>query len=77
MVLREALLQTGLGLIVGVPVAMLAARSMADQLYQVRSYDPISLVTAVVVLLGAAAVAGFLPARRAASIEPMLALRSE
>jgi len=56
---------------------MLAARYMTDQLYSVHSYDPMSLVIAVVVLGASAAVAGFIPARRAANIEPMAALRTE
>jgi ABC-type lipoprotein release transport system permease subunit len=43
----------------------------------VRSYDPLSLLVAVVVLLASATVAGFIPARRAANIEPMNALRTE
>ncbi|MFI5115585.1 MAG: hypothetical protein ACHP8B_02690 [Terriglobales bacterium] len=50
---------------------------MADQLHRVRSYDPLSISVAVVVLSLAAGLAGFLPARRAASIEPMEALRIE
>ena len=49
---------------------------MADQLYRVRSYDPVSISIAVVVLSLAAGLAGFIPARRAASIEPMEALRN-
>jgi ABC-type antimicrobial peptide transport system permease subunit len=77
MVLRGAFLQVGLGLALGIPVALLGARLMADQLYGVRSYDPWSLSIAVVVLSMAAAIAGFIPARRAASIEPMEALRTE
>ncbi len=77
MVMRGALFQTGLGLAIGVPVALLGARYMADQLYKVRSYDPLSLAIAVVVLLASATVAGFIPARRAANIEPMTALRTE
>jgi ABC-type antimicrobial peptide transport system permease subunit len=51
MVMRGAFLQAGLGLAIGVPVAIFAARYMADQLYGVRSYDPLSLLTAVVVLI--------------------------
>jgi ABC-type antimicrobial peptide transport system permease subunit len=43
----------------------------------VHSYDPVSLGIAVVVLLASATVAGFIPARRAANIEPMTALRTE
>jgi predicted permease len=77
MVMRGAFLQAGLGLAIGIPVAVLGARSMADQLYKVRSYDPVSLGIAVVVLLASATIAGFIPALRAANIEPMQALRTE
>jgi predicted permease len=77
MVMRSAFLQAGLGLAIGVPVAIFGARAMAGQLYGVHSYDPVSLLIAVLVLLGSAAVAGFIPARRAANIEPMTALRTE
>ena len=77
MVMRGAFFQAGLGLAIGIPVAILGARYMADQLYGVRSYDPVSLGIAVVVLLASAAVAGFIPARRAANIEPMKALRTD
>jgi len=77
MVLREAIFQAGLGLIIGIPIAILGARALADQLYQVRPYDPVSMSIAVVVLIASAALAGFIPARRAARIEPMVALRTE
>ena len=77
MVLRGAFLQVGIGLAIGIPVAILGAHLLADQLYGVGSYDPVSLATAVVVLSAAAAVAGFIPARKAASIEPMVALRTD
>ena len=77
MVLRGAFLQVGLGLALGIPIALIGGRFMADQLYAVRSYDPLSIAIAVVVLSLAAALAGFIPARRAASIEPMEALRTE
>jgi ABC-type antimicrobial peptide transport system permease subunit len=50
---------------------------MATQLYGVRTYDPLTLAGAVLVLAAFAAIAGFIPARRAASIEPMHALRTE
>ena len=77
MVMRGAFTQVGLGLLIGIPVALLGGRYMADQLYGVKPYDPVSLGIAVVVLMAAAAVAGFIPARRAASIEPVEALRTE
>ncbi len=77
MVLRGAFAQVGLGLALGIPIALVGAHYMVDQLYSVRSYDPLSIAIAVVVLSAAAALAGFIPARRAASIEPMEALRIE
>jgi ABC-type antimicrobial peptide transport system permease subunit len=77
MVLRGAVVQAALGLAIGIPVAVVGARYMADQLYGVRSYDPLSVAVAVVVLLSSATLAGFIPARRAANIEPMTALRTE
>jgi predicted permease len=77
LVLREGLLQLGVGLAVGIPAALLVGRLMASQLYSVKSHDPVSLGLAAVVLAACAMVAGFIPARRAASIDPMRALRTE
>ena len=77
LVMRGAFLQVAIGLAVGIPVALAGGRLMAEQLYGVRAYDPASIGTAVIVLSAAAALAGFIPARRAASIEPMQALRIE
>jgi|CZKD01.1.fsa_nt_gi predicted permease len=77
LVLRAASWQVGLGLAIGIPVALLAGRLMSSQLYGVSTYDPFTLAGAVLVLATFAAIAGFIPARRAASIEPMHALRTE
>jgi predicted permease len=77
MVLRGALWQVLVGLALGIPAALFAGHLMASQLYGVGSYDPLSLAGAILVLGLCATVAGFLPARRAASIEPMKALRTE
>jgi predicted permease len=77
LVMRNALGLVGLGLALGIPIAFVAGRYMGDQLYAVHSYDPVSMGIAVVVLSAAAALAGFIPARRAASVEPMVALRVE
>ena len=77
LVLRGAFWQVGLGLAIGIPVALLGGHFMASQLYGVRTYDPLTIAAAVVILSAFAAVAGFIPARRAASIEPMNALRTE
>jgi predicted permease len=77
MVMQGAFVQVGIGLAIGIPVAILGGRFMASQLFQVRSWDLVSMGTAIAVLSAAAALAGFVPARRAASIEPMEALRIE
>jgi macrolide transport system ATP-binding/permease protein len=77
MVLRTALWQILFGLALGIPAAILAGHLMSSQLYGVAEYDPFSLAGSTLVLVLCAALAGFIPARRAASIEPMQALRSE
>jgi ABC-type antimicrobial peptide transport system permease subunit len=77
MVLRGALWQVLIALGLGIPSALIAGRLMAGMLYGVGSFDPLAMTGAVFVLSLSAFVAGFIPARRAASIEPMQALRSE
>jgi len=77
MVMRSALWQIVIGLCLGIPAALLAGHLMASQLYEVHGYDPLAFGGAVAVLGFCSAIAGFLPARRAASVEPMKALRIE
>jgi predicted permease len=77
MVLRGALWQILIGLALGIPATLFAGHLMAGMLYGVGGYDPLALSGAVLVLALCAAVAGFIPARRAASVEPMQALRIE
>ncbi len=76
-VMRGIGIQVAIGLALGIPAALLAGHLMASQLYGVGAYDPWSLAGATVVLALCAAVAGLVPARRAASIDPMQALRTE
>ncbi len=77
MVFRSALFQVLLGLALGIPAALFAGHLMATQLYGVGAYDAASLAGATFILALCAAVAVFVPARRAATIEPMRALRIE
>jgi putative ABC transport system permease protein len=77
MVLRSAFLQAGIGLAIGIPGAVIAGHFMASQLYGVRPWDPVVLVTTAAVLATAAFLAAVVPAQRAASVEPMRALRVE
>jgi ABC-type antimicrobial peptide transport system permease subunit len=77
LVLRESMLLVTIGLVAGIPLALASTRVLHGFLFGLKSTDPLSLI-AVIVLLGmVAAVAGFIPARRAAKIEPMVALRYE
>ena len=77
MVMRRALVMVAIGLAIGIPVALVGGRLVRTQLYGVSAYDPLTLTGAVLILAASAALAGFIPARRAASIEPMQALRIE
>jgi ABC-type antimicrobial peptide transport system, permease component len=77
MVLRSAFLQVGLGLAIGIPLAIGAGRLVGRELCGVHSDDPLVLGTAAALLAVAALFASVLPARSAAAIEPMSALRIE
>jgi predicted permease len=77
LVLKSAMQPIGLGLVVGVPVALAGGHAIASQLYGVKGYDPLVLAGAVAVLAAAAVLAAIVPARRAASIDPIRALRTE
>ncbi len=77
LIMRAAFAQVILGLVIGIPIALLGGRLVSDQLFKVRYFDPFSIGIAIAVLLLAAGVAGVVPATRAASIDPMKALRTE
>ncbi len=77
MVMRGVLWQVLIGLALGIPAALYAGYLMKSMLYGVGSYDPWALAGAPLMLVLCAAAAGFIPARRAASIDPMQALRTE
>ncbi|HEV2498654.1 MAG TPA: FtsX-like permease family protein, partial [Terriglobia bacterium] len=77
LVLREALIQLVIGLAIGIPVVLAGGKLMASQLYGVKSHNPVILVVAIVVLAACSVAAALVPSRRAASIDPMQALRME
>jgi predicted permease len=77
MVLRGAFVQVGLGLLIGMPAAIAAGHFMAAELFGVTAYNPAVLGAAMAVLGCTALMAAVLPARRAASIDPMQAMRTE
>jgi predicted permease len=77
MVMRGVLWQVVIGLVLGIPASLYAGYLMKSLLYGVGSYDPWAMVGAPFMIVLCATAAGFIPARRAASIEPMRALRTE
>jgi predicted permease len=77
MVLRNAFLQAGIGLAIGMPAAIFGGRFMASLLYNVKTWDPVVLIATTAILALAAFLAAVIPAQRAASVEPMTALRVE
>src|SRR6187402_176379 len=77
LVLRDGILPVLLGAIAGVALAFGSSRLLSSLLFEVSPYDPLLTGSAVIVLLVVATVACLLPARRAAGVEPMLALRAE
>ena len=72
-----AFLQIAIGLAIGIPATILGGHAMATQLFGVKPYDPKILLLTTAVLSFAAFIAAVVPARRAASLEPMRALRTE
>lgn len=77
LIMRQAALQTALALGIGLVLSLGAGRVLSRILYQVSPTDPVALITASLMLAGAALLACFFPARRAASVNPMAALRAE
>jgi len=77
LILREALLLLGIGLVVGAALALAAARTASSMLFGLKPYDPATLAFAITTLAFVAIAASYIPARRAASVDPMVALREE
>ncbi len=77
LILREAIGMSAAGLIAGLLAALAAGRLIQSQLFEVKANDPWVLATSATLLLAVVMLAAWLPARRAASVDPMVALRHE
>jgi len=77
MILKDSLLLTVAGLAIGIPMAMLVGRALTSSLYGVQPMDAVSYLLAVAGLAVVALAASAVPAGRAASVDPMRALRTE
>jgi ABC-type antimicrobial peptide transport system permease subunit len=77
MVLRRVLFLVAVGLAISVPAALSASQLVKSFLFETQPNDPGTLILAAAILVGAAILAGYAPARRASRIDPMAALRHE
>ena len=77
MVLRETMSLAAIGVAIGVPVALAAARLLSSMLFGVKTTDAATIFTAILVMCATALLAGYLPARRATRVDPIVALRYE
>lgn len=75
--MREIVILVFAGIAIGLPTALAGGRLTQKLLYGVSGTDPISVILAVAVLIAAGLLAGYLPARRAAQIDPLVAVRYE
>jgi len=77
LILREIALLVAIGIVIGIPVALISNRYVTHMLYGLRGTDPFSFAAATFVLLIVALLAGYIPAHRASRVDPMVALRYE
>jgi ABC-type antimicrobial peptide transport system permease subunit len=77
LVLRETLFLVAIGIAIGLPVALAATRLIKGFLFGLSANDPLTIALAVSLMLAVAALAAYLPARRATKIDPMMVLRQE
>ncbi|HEV8037896.1 MAG TPA: FtsX-like permease family protein, partial [Bryobacteraceae bacterium] len=77
MILREVCALAAVGLAISVPTALATSKLVESFLFGMKPNDPLTLALAVAILVGAALLAGYMPARKASRIDPMIALRNE
>jgi predicted permease len=76
-ILRQAMLLVSIGVVVAMPIFLALSRAMHGVVYGIKTYDPVTIFGATILMIIVAALAAWIPARRAAKIDPMEALRYE
>jgi ABC-type antimicrobial peptide transport system permease subunit len=76
-ILREALTLAAIGIVIGLPVALALVRVIRGFIYGIEPHDPLTMIGAAALMIAVASLAAWIPARRAARIDPMEALRYE
>jgi ABC-type antimicrobial peptide transport system permease subunit len=76
-ILREALTLAAIGIAIGLPVALALVRVIRAAFYGIEPHDPLTMIGAAMLMVTVAALAAWIPARRAAKVDPMVALRYE
>jgi ABC-type antimicrobial peptide transport system permease subunit len=77
MVMRKVFVMVALGICAGVPSALAATRLISSYLYGLKTTDPLTIALSSLLMLATATLAGYLPARRAATVDPIVALHYE
>jgi len=77
MVLKETVVLLAIGIVVGIGMALEASRLISTLLFGLKPTDPLTIAVAALLMVAAAALAGYVPARRASRVDPMVALRYE
>jgi putative ABC transport system permease protein len=77
LVLGQGMRLAGAGAAIGLAVSVIASRLLRNELFHVSSFDPLTFALMAAVLIGAALLASYIPARRATRVDPMVALRYE
>jgi ABC-type antimicrobial peptide transport system permease subunit len=77
MILRQGMTLAGAGLVIGIVTAFVLARLLKTQLYSISPNDPPTYIAVPILLIAVAALAAFLPTRRATQVDPVIALRHE
>jgi ABC-type antimicrobial peptide transport system permease subunit len=77
MILKDSLVLTAIGVLLGMPLAMLVGNALAGSLYGVKALDAVSYLAAVLAVATVAMAASAVPAGRAATVDPLRALRAE